>query len=60
MKVPTLIMHGDKDELVPFEQGRKIYEAANEPKEFYTIPEPIIMTPTLWAGKSILIRSGIL
>lgn len=38
VKVPTLIMHGDKDELVPFEQGRKIYEAANEPKEFYTIP----------------------
>jgi len=38
IKVPTLIMHGDKDELVPFEQGRKLYEHANEPKEFYTIP----------------------
>jgi hypothetical protein len=38
IKVPTLIMHGDKDELVPIEQGRKLYEAANEPKEFYTIP----------------------
>ncbi|GAX61744.1 hydrolases of the alpha/beta superfamily [Candidatus Scalindua japonica] len=36
--VPTLIMHGDKDELVPFEQGRKLYEQANDPKEFYTIP----------------------
>ena len=38
IKVPTLIMHGDKDELVPIEQGRKLYEQANEPKEFYTIP----------------------
>ncbi len=38
VKVPTLIMHGDKDELVPFEQGRRLYEQANEPKEFYTIP----------------------
>ena len=38
IKVPVLILHGDKDELAPFEQGRKLYEAANEPKEFYTIP----------------------
>ncbi len=38
IKVPTLIMHGDKDELVPFKQGMKLYEHANEPKEFYTIP----------------------
>lgn len=38
IKVPILIMHGDKDELVPIEQGRKLFEAANEPKEFYTIP----------------------
>ena len=38
IKVPTLIMHGDKDELVPIEQGKMLYEKANEPKEFYTIP----------------------
>ena len=38
IKVPVLIMHGDKDELVPIEHGRELYEAANEPKEFYTIP----------------------
>jgi uncharacterized protein len=39
VKAPVLILHGDKDELVPIEQGRKLYEAANEPKEFYTIPD---------------------
>jgi fermentation-respiration switch protein FrsA (DUF1100 family) len=38
IKVSTLIMHGDKDELVPIEQGKMLYEKANEPKEFYTIP----------------------
>ena len=38
IKVPTLIMHGDKDELVPIEQGKILYEEANDPKEFYTIP----------------------
>ncbi len=38
INVPTLIMHGDKDELVPIEQGKTLYEHANEPKEFYTIP----------------------
>ncbi len=38
IKVPILILHGDKDELVPIEHGRKLFEEANQPKEFYTIP----------------------
>ena len=38
IKVPILIMHGDKDELVPIGHGKKLFEEANEPKEFYTIP----------------------
>lgn len=38
IKVPILVMHGDQDKLVPIEHGRELYEAANEPKEFYTIP----------------------
>ncbi len=37
--VPLLILHGDCDEVVPFESGRELYEAANEPKEFYTIEQ---------------------
>ncbi|HEY5594811.1 MAG TPA: alpha/beta hydrolase [Nitrospiria bacterium] len=35
---PLLILHGDRDEVVPFEQGRRMFEAANPPKEFYVIP----------------------
>ena len=38
IKVPILVMHGDKDALVPFEHGKRLYDMANEPKEFYTIP----------------------
>jgi fermentation-respiration switch protein FrsA (DUF1100 family) len=36
--VPLLILHGDRDGVVPFDQGRRLFEAANPPKVFYTIP----------------------
>jgi len=36
--VPVLVLHGDADEVVPFEQGRAVFEAAREPKAFVTIP----------------------
>ena len=37
MKAPLLVLHGDQDEIVPYEQGRRLFEAAPEPKTFYTI-----------------------
>jgi len=37
IKVPLLVLHGDRDDIVPYEQGKKVFEAAPEPKEFYTI-----------------------
>ena len=33
-----LILHGDRDDIVPIDQGRRLFEAANRPKEFYVIP----------------------
>ncbi len=36
-KSPVLVIHGDQDDIVPYAQGRKVFEAAHEPKEFYTI-----------------------
>ncbi|HEY7220433.1 MAG TPA: alpha/beta hydrolase, partial [Candidatus Binatia bacterium] len=30
-------LHGDRDEVVPFDQGKRVFAAALEPKEFYTI-----------------------
>ena len=35
--VPLLQLHGDEDDLVPYELGRKLFEAANDPKEFFAI-----------------------
>ena len=32
---PILIMHGEKDTIVPFSMGEKMYQLANEPKYFY-------------------------
>ncbi len=32
-----LIAHGDRDEIVPFELGQRLFEAAPEPKRFYRI-----------------------
>ena len=35
--MPILILHGQRDRTVPFEHGRRLYEAAKEPKRFFTI-----------------------
>jgi len=31
---PLLILHGDQDQTVPVSQGKKLFEAANSPKQF--------------------------
>jgi hypothetical protein len=36
--VPLLVLHGDRDDVVPFAHGQRLFAAANEPKTFYTIP----------------------
>jgi len=37
LRVPLLMLHGDRDEIVPFRQGRAVFDAAPEPKTWYTI-----------------------
>jgi uncharacterized protein len=37
-KGPLLISHGDADTIVPYALGRKLFDAANEPKEWVGIP----------------------
>ncbi len=37
--VPKLMLHGERDEIVPFEMGRRIYQAAREPKRFHPIEQ---------------------
>ena len=34
LNIPLLVLHGDLDDTVPISQGRKLFEAANEPKRF--------------------------
>jgi len=34
---PVLIVHGEDDEIVPFDHGRRLFEAAPEPKMFYAV-----------------------
>jgi len=36
-KCPVLVVHSRADELIPFRHGRRLFEAANEPKEFLEI-----------------------
>jgi uncharacterized protein len=37
-KGPLLQMHGKADTIVPFEMGKRLFEAANEPKKFQVFP----------------------
>lgn len=37
LRAPLLQLHGDRDEIVPFELGRALFRAAPEPKAFETL-----------------------
>lgn len=38
VRAPLLILHGDADEVIPQRHGRRLFEAANEPKAFHALP----------------------
>ncbi len=37
VRAPLLFIQGDRDEVIPYELGRELYEAAPEPKSFWTV-----------------------
>ena len=37
VQVPVMVLHGDRDDIAPFDMGREIFEMANPPKRFHTI-----------------------
>lgn len=37
LEAPVLVIHSEDDEIIPFQQGRAVYQAANEPKQFLTL-----------------------
>jgi uncharacterized protein len=38
IEAPVLVMHGDDDHVIPFAQGRALFDRVRGPKEFVTIP----------------------
>lgn len=51
--MPLLIAHGDADELIPFSEGKAVFDRAPNPKQFLTLPgeghnfESTLVLPTL-------------
>jgi len=39
INTPILIMHGKKDDVVPFSMGKELFEKANSPKQSYFTPD---------------------
>jgi fermentation-respiration switch protein FrsA (DUF1100 family) len=39
IQMPLLIAHGDADELIPFSEGKAVFERAPSPKQFLTLPD---------------------
>ena len=37
IKAPLLVVHGENDDIVPFEQGRQVFAAAAGPKQFHAL-----------------------
>jgi len=38
INAPLLVLHGDNDRVIPMRYGRKLFDAASEPKEFFHFP----------------------
>ena len=37
LRSPLLVLHGDRDEVVPFRHGQRVFDAAPQPKWFYAV-----------------------
>ncbi|WP_454655743.1 alpha/beta hydrolase [Bosea beijingensis] len=38
VRAPLLVLHGERDQVIPFIQGQQLYELANAPKRFLRFP----------------------
>ena len=46
---PVLIIHSTQDEIIPYRMGQKLFELANEPKQFYQIEKCHICGPVYYS-----------
>ena len=37
-RAPVLVVHGTRDDLIPVEEGKALYDLAREPKQLYLVP----------------------
>lgn len=58
IKIPVFVAHGASDRTVPFKLGRQLFEAANEPKEFYEIQNADHNDTFVVGGKPYLEKIG--
>jgi uncharacterized protein len=52
VKAPLLVIHGNRDTLIPLEFGKRLFAAANEPKEMEIVPgfgHDVLFEETTWA-----------
>ncbi len=47
-KKPLLVIHSSEDQTIAIKLGKRIYDNANQPKEFYEIKGPHIAAPILY------------
>ena len=53
IKVPLLVLHGDHDEIIPFEHGKRVFAAARQPEEIsIRSAAPATTIPTLSAANA--------
>jgi dipeptidyl aminopeptidase/acylaminoacyl peptidase len=45
---PVLIIHSTEDKVIPFSHGKKLFEKANEPKQFYEIQKCHVCGPVYY------------
>lgn len=57
-RCPVLVIHGERDELIPMEEGLELYRAAPEPKELYLVPGAGHNDVSLVAGEEYVRRIG--
>lgn len=56
VRVPLLVLHGERDVVVPVSMGRAIFDAAPEPKEIVTFPEAAHIQHYLFGSFDIVQR----
>jgi len=63
LSCPLLVIHGDRDEVVPYDLGRALFEAAKEPKTFVAIPGaghndlPLVQPTRYWDALDGFLRA---